>query len=137
MTMTIKSETITKGFVAAGLMNMAVLLFSRFFTNAVIPESDPAVMSNFGLLMIVVWGLAYISIAKNYHTVKWLVAVFAVEKFIYGFIWIQWMLNNNVSDVFAKDKMAGIFYAIYGANDWMFFIFFLLVFIRLMNNSNH
>jgi len=135
--MTIKSETITKGFVAAGLMNMAVLLFSRFFTNAVIPESDPAVMSNFGLLMIVVWGLAYISIAKNYHTVKWLVAVFAVEKFIYGFIWIQWMLNNNVSDVFAKDKMAGIFYAIYGANDWMFFIFFLLVFIRLMNNSNH
>lgn len=135
--MTIKTETISKGFVAAGLMNMAVLLFSRFFTNAAIPESDPAVMSNFGLLMIVVWGLAYISVAKNYPTVKWLVALFAVEKLIYGFVWIQWMLNNNVSDVFAKDKMAGIFYAIYGVNDWMFFIFFSLVFIRLMNVSNH
>ncbi len=129
---TMKSETITKGFVLAGLMNMTVLVFSRFFTNPVIPESDPVVMSNFGLLMIIVWGLAYISIAKNYHSVKWLVAVFTVEKFIYGSIWINWMLNNSVLDVFAKDKMAGMFYSIYGVNDWIFFIFFLIVFIRLI-----
>lgn len=134
---TIKSETITKGFVIAGLFNMTVLIFSRFFTNPVIPESDPVVMSNFGLLMIVVWGLAYISVAKNYQSVKWLIAVFAVEKLIYGFIWIKWMLNNNLLDVFAKDKMAGIFYAIYGVNDWIFFIFFLLVFIRLIKFRNN
>lgn len=137
MTMTIKSETITKGFVIAGLMNMAVLVFSRFFTNSVIPESDPVVMSNFGLVMIVVWGLAFISVARNYHSVKWLVGVFAIEKFIYGFIWIKWMLKNNVLDVFAKDKMAGIFYSVYGLNDWMFFIFFLLVFIRLIKIGNN
>lgn len=137
MTMTIKSETITKGFVIAGLMNMAVLVFSRFFTNSVIPESDPVVMSNFGLLMIVVWGLVFISVARNYHSVKWLVGVFAIEKFIYGFIWIKWMLNNNVLEVFAKDKMAGIFYSVYGVNDWMFFIFFLLVFIRLIKIGNN
>ena len=136
MNLTLKSETITKGFVIAGLMNMAVLVFSRFFTNPIIPESDPDVMSNFGLLMIVVWGLAYISIAKNYHNVKWLVGVFAVEKLIYGFIWTKWMLNNNVLDVFAKDIMAGMFYTIYGVNDWMFFIFFLLVFIRLIKFEN-
>lgn len=134
---TIKSETITKGFVLAGLFNMTVLIFSRFFTNSVIPESDPIVMSNFGLLMIVVWGLAYISVAKNYYTVKWLVAVFAIEKLIYGFIWIKWMLNNNVFDVFSKDIMAGIFYSIYGVNDWIFFIFFLLVFIRLIKLGNN
>lgn len=130
--MNIKSEIITKGFVTAGLMNMAVLIFSRFFTNAVIAEYDPVVMSNFGLLMIVIWGLAYISVAKNYTDVKWLVGVFAIEKFIYGFIWVKWMLNNNVSDVFSKDVMAGIFYSIYGVNDWIFFIFFLLVFLRLI-----
>ncbi|MBK8450280.1 MAG: hypothetical protein IPL42_09775 [Saprospiraceae bacterium] len=135
--MTIKSETISKGFVIAGFMNMTVFVFSRFFTNSVIPEFDPVVMSNFGLLMIVLWGLAYISVAKNYHNVKWLVGIFAVEKFIYGFIWIKWMLNNNVSDVFTKDKMAGIFYAIYGVNDWMFFIFFLFVFIRLTKFGNN
>ena len=135
--MTIKSETITKGFVFAGLMNMTVLVFSKFFTNSVIPESDPVVMSNFGLIMIVVWGLSYISVAKNYHNVKWLVGVFAVEKFIYGFIWTKWMLNNDVMDVFSKDKMAGIFYSTYGVNDWMFFIFFLLVFIRLIKFGNN
>ncbi|WP_339697767.1 hypothetical protein [Algoriphagus aquimarinus] len=135
--MTITTKTISKGFVTAGLMNMAVLVFSRFFTNPVIPEFDPVVMSNFGLLMIVVWGLAYISVAKNYHHVKWLVGVFAIEKLIYGFIWIKWMLNNNVSDVFEKDIMAGIFYSVYGVNDWIFFIFFSFVFIRLINSKNN
>jgi len=59
---TLKNATIKKGFVLAGLFNMTVLVFSRFFTNSVIPESDPVVMSNFGLVMIVVWGLAYISV---------------------------------------------------------------------------
>lgn len=137
MAMNIKNETITKGFFIAGLINFSVLVFSRFFTNAVIPESDPAAMSNFGLLTIIVWGLAYISVAKDFHHVKWLVAVFAAEKFIYGFNWIKWMLNNNVSDVFAKDKMAGIFYAVYGLNDWLFFIFFLSVFIRLIKSGNN
>ena len=135
--MNIKSEIITKGFVTAGLMNMAVLIFSRFFTNAVIAEYDPVVMSNFGLLMIVIWGLAYMSVAKSYTNVKWLVGVFAIEKFIYGFIWVKWMLNNNVSDVFSKDVMAGIFYSIYGVNDWIFFIFFLLVFLRLIKLGNN
>lgn len=129
--MTLEKETISKGFIIAGLMNMSVLAFSRLFTNPVIAEYDPVVMSNFGLLMIVVWGLAYMSVAKNYKHVKWLVAVFAIEKFIYGFCWILWMLSNNVSTVFAKDKMAGAFYATYGVNDWVFCIFFLLVFIKL------
>jgi len=136
MTMTMKSKTITKGFVIAGLINMSVLVFSKFFTNPVISEFDPDVMSNFGILMIVIWGLAYISVAKNYYNVKWLVAVFVVEKFIYGFAWIRWMLTNSVLDVFAKDKMAGIFYATYGINDWLFFIFFLLVYIRLRVKTN-
>ncbi len=129
--MTIKDSIITKGFIIAGLMNMSVLLFSRLFTNTTIAEFDQVVMSNFGLLMIVVWGLAYISIAKKFHAVKWLVAVFAIEKFIYGFIWTTWMIDNNIKDVFAKDKMAGMFYSVYGINDWMFFVFFTGVFIYL------
>jgi hypothetical protein len=137
MTTAIKSKTISKGFLVAGLFNMTVLVFSRFFTNAAIPETDPVVMSNFGLVMIVVWGLAYISVAKTYYSVKWLVGVFALEKLIYGFIWIDWMLNNSVMDVFSKDKMAGIFYAVYGVNDWLFFIFFLLVFVRLIKFRNN
>lgn len=131
--MIIKNSIITKGFIVAGLMNATVLIFSKLFTNSVIPEFDPTVMSNFGLLMILIWGLTYISVAKNYLNVKWLIGVFAIEKFIYGYIWINWILNNNVYEVYKKDVMAGIFYSIYGINDWVFFIFFLLVFIQLAN----
>ncbi len=132
--MTIKNETIGKGFVVAGLMNiLGVLVNSRFFNNAVIPEVDPVVMSNFGLLMIIIWGLAYISVSKNYDKVKWLVGVFAIEKFIYGSLWTNWILNNSLADVYNKDTSAGIFYSIYGINDWIFFVFFLFVFIRLVS----
>ena len=130
--MNIKDSLITKGFILSGLMNISVLIFSKFFSNTVFAEFDPVVLSNFGILMIVIWGLAYIAVAKSFHQVKWLVAVFAIEKFIYGFVWTKWHLNNNVADVFAKDTSAGIFYSIYGINDWLFCIFFLLVFIRLM-----
>ncbi len=132
--MTIKNETIAKGFVLAGLMNiLGVLVNSRFFTNAVIPEVDPVVMSRFGLLMIIIWGLAYISVSKNYDKVKWLVGVFAIEKFIYGSLWTNWILSNSLADVYNKDTSAGIFYSIYGINDWIFFVFFLFIFIRLVS----
>ena len=40
-----------------------VLLISRAFTNTAINTADSVVMSNFGLLMIEVWGLAYLGAA--------------------------------------------------------------------------
>ena len=46
------------GFIAAGLVNIGgVLVFSRIFNNSAINTAGPVVMSNFGLLMIAVWGL--------------------------------------------------------------------------------
>lgn len=134
-TMRLKDSTITKGFITAGLMNVSVLIFSRLFTNETIPELDPVVLSNFGLLMIVIWGFAYMSIAKKFYDVKWLVGVFAIEKFIYGCVWINWLLNNTISKVFEKDIMAGLFYSMYGINDWLFFIFFSFVFISLIKSK--
>jgi hypothetical protein len=134
--MTIKNTHITKGFVLAGLANMLVLIFSRGFTNPIIPEFDPVVMSNFGMLMIVIWGLAYISVAKNYHHVKWLVALFAIEKLIYAIVWVNWMLSHSLSSVYEKDLMSGLFYSVYGLNDWLFFAFFSFVFIRLNQDKN-
>ncbi len=131
--MLLKNSTITKGFIAAAIMNIGgVLIFSKFFTNSVISDFDPVVMSNFGLLMIVVWGFAYLTVSKNYSKVKWLVGIFAVEKLIYGFVWTKWLLNNDLLAVYAKDAMAGVFYTIYGINDWVFSIFFFYIFLNLI-----
>ena len=117
-------------------MNISgVLISSRLFTNTTLAEFDPIVMSNFGLLMIMIWGLAYISVAYDFEKVKWLLLVFAIEKFIYGFVWIKWILNNNLSDVFAQDQQAGLFFSVYGINDWLFFIFFTFVFIKVLRSS--
>jgi len=129
--MKISKGVISKGFVLSGIMNIGgVLIFSRFFTNNAITQTDPDVMSNFGLLMIVVWGLIFLSIAQKHEQLNWLVGVFAIEKFVYGFNWINWIWNNDLSAVYNQDQMAGIFYAIYGINDWFFFVFFLYVFIK-------
>ena len=134
--MNIKNEYIRKGFILSGLMNiMGVLIFSRIFSNAVISEFDDQAMSNFGLLMIVIWGFVFISVSRIFHQVKWLIAVFCIEKLIYATHWTNWIVNNNLADVFEKDKMAGIYYAIYGINDWIFFAFFLFVFIRIASQK--
>ena len=130
--MTINNKLISKGFILAGIMNCSVLLFSRGFTNKTINTYDPDVMSNFGMVMILIWGLAYISVAYKFQNVKWLVFIFAIEKLIYGCVWLQWITTNDVSKVYDEDKMAGIFYSIYGINDWLFCVFFLYVFIRLL-----
>ena len=127
---------IRNGFIAAGLMNIvAVLIFSKFFTNSVIPESDPVVMSYFGLLMIMIWGLAYIGLATTFTYSKWIVGVFVIEKLIYVITWLLFIFNNEVSAIYQKDVFAGIFYSVYGINDFIFFLFFLYVFFKLRRNS--
>ena len=128
--MKISKGVITKGFILSGIINIGgALIFSKFFTNKTITQTDPDVMSNFGLLMIVIWGLVFLSVSQKYEQLNSLVGVFAIEKFIYGLNWINWISNNDLFALFNKDQMAGIFYAVYGINDWLFFLFFSYVFI--------
>ncbi len=118
------------GLIAAGLMNIGgVLVFSRLFTNQAINDADPVVMSNFGLVMIVVWGLAYLAAAAGGSHVKWLAGVFAVEKLVYVVAWVVWLSGNSLSQLYSTDAFAGIFYAIYGMNDLVFMVFFGWLFL--------
>ena len=135
--MKLNSEIIKKGFVIAGIMNITgPLIFSRFLTNEIIPQIDPDVMSNFGLVQIVVWGLIYIAMSKKYEQLKWLIGVFVIEKLIYSVNWTSWMLISLTS-VYEKDTMAGVFYTIYGINDLFFFLFFLVVFFKLLKPTKN
>lgn len=130
------NKFIRYGFIAAGLMNIiAVLFFSKIFTNTIIPKTDPIVMSNFGLLMIIIWGLAYIALANSYRQAKWVVGTFIIEKLVYVVAWVNWITTNDVGKVYDKDIFAGIFYSVYGINDFIFFIFFSAVFYKLISEK--
>ena len=103
---------IRNGFIAAGLMNIGgVLLFSRGFTNVAINNADPVVMSNFGLLMIVVWGLAYLGAATIDSNIKWLASAFVVEKCVYVVVWLKWLSENSLAQLYAEDRFAGAFFS--------------------------
>ena len=129
-------KLIRNGLIATGLMNIGgVLMFSKGLTNTAINNADPVVMSNFGLLMIIVWGLAYISAATISSSIKWLAAAFAVEKLVYVLVWIRWMLDNSLSSLYSTDVMAGIFYSIYGVNDFVFMLFFAWIFVTCKQKS--
>lgn len=132
-----KKGLIKKGIILSGLMNIGgVLVLSRFFNNKVINGTDPNVMSNFGLFMIVVWGLAYIAVTSKWEHLKWIFGVFIIEKFTYGFVWAKWLMNNSLAGVYEQDTMAGIFYTVYGANDWLFCLFYVFIFIHLSKQKN-
>ncbi|EKO3852961.1 hypothetical protein Q9Y03_004152 [Vibrio harveyi] len=129
-------DTVKLGFIVAAMMNIGgVLIFSRGFNNPVISEFDPMVMSNFGLLMIVIWGLAYLGAASITSGVKWLAGAFTIEKLVYVFVWLQWIQGNSLGAVYEQDLFAGIFYSIYGLNDFVFMLFFAWVFLTKRKHS--
>lgn len=106
-----------------------VLAFSRAFNNVAINNADPVVMSNFGLLMIVVWGLAYLGAATINSGIKWLAGAFSLEKLVYFVVWIKWLSENSLGKLYAEDAFAGVFFSIYGLNDFVFMLFFAWVFV--------
>ncbi|MGL4401398.1 MAG: hypothetical protein ACRCXD_16150 [Luteolibacter sp.] len=123
-------NVLRNGLIAASAMNIGgVILFSKGFTNEAINEADPVVMSNFGLIMIVVWGLAYGAASAIRSNISWLLAVFVIEKLVYGVVWIRWLSTNSLASLYEQDLLAGVYYSIYGLNDLAFMLFFLWAFL--------
>lgn len=123
------SKLIKNGLIAAAAMNIGgVLFFSRGLSNVAINHADPVVMSNFGLLMIMVWGLAYLGAAFSTGNIKWLAGAFAIEKLVYVLAWALWQGQNNLASLYANDLFAGVFFTIYGLNDLAFMLFFAWIF---------
>ena len=122
---------IKKGFWLAGLSNIfGVLICSKALTNDGMLDAQPAVMGYFGLISIILWGLAYISVSKTYDQVKCLVGVFVVEKLAYVAAWLSFITSQSLDSVYQQDFLAGVFYTIYGANDFIFMLFFTFVFLK-------
>ena len=127
------SAAVTKVFWLAGAYNISgVLLFSKFFTNSLLSELDPAVFSWLGLVAVMLWGLAYCSVARTYPAVPHLLLVFFVEKMIYTATWLLWLLRNGsrLPALFAESPLTATYYSIYGAGDFIFGLFFIWVALK-------
>lgn len=118
------------GFQLSGWSNIVgVLVFSMGFTNTYMFEVYPAVMSPFGMFVIIIWGMVWLAMANHYMNVRALVGVFAFEKAAYVASWLYW-LNTQGSElptIWEKSPLTAIFYAVYGANDFTFCLFFAWV----------
>ena len=122
-------------FRIAGLSNIiGVMVFSLALTNERLIALSPIVLSRFGLVSIMLWGCAYFAVARSYRSVPGLVAVFAVEKAIYGATWIVWLQAHGAElpMLLSESPLTGIFYVMYGALDFMFGTFFALICWRSM-----
>ena len=117
------------GFIAGALANFGgVLVATHGFTSDVVAHHFPAVFSDFGMVAILLWGLAYLAVARSHAAVPWLVAVFALEKLAYVATWLWWIQHHPLAPVFEQSAAAGLFYTVYGANDLAFGLFFAWVF---------
>ena len=117
----------SKGFWLAGAYNVfGMLVFSKFLTNPVLAAVDPNVFSWLGQVAIILWGLAYWSVAKSYRHVPLLVIVFAIEKLVYSLTWLAWLLakGSTIPAIAAESPLSAMFFAVYGAGDFAFFLFF-------------
>ena len=124
-------KIIQRGFIIAGLSNiLGVIICSKAFTNDVMLATQPDVMGYFGLISILLWGFAYIAVRKSYNQTRWLVGVFVIEKLAYVIAWLTFITSRSLSSVYELDILAGIFYTIYGANDFIFMLFFSSVFLN-------
>jgi hypothetical protein len=124
-----KAPRYSRGFIASGLVNILGVLgaFSQGIGSSLISEQYPQVFSPFGLFVIMLWGAAYISVARTYRAVPALCAVFALEKFTYVISWLYWIAisGSTLPDLFSRSPITASFFAIYGVNDLVFGLMFV------------
>jgi len=120
------SPSYSNFYILAGLYNFSILMFSKLFTNNLFEKYDSAHFNLHGVISVVLWGLAYISVYKHHHKLFLTNFVFAIEKFYYAYIWATWMRSNhmNITAMINEDLLTGSFFAIYGVGDFLFGLFF-------------
>lgn len=122
------------GFIGSGLINvLGIPIFSKFFTNTYLMGIDPDTFSAVSLVAIILWGLAYIAVAWQVVKVPLVALVFAVEKFFYAFVWGRWIWKHHAElpGIYTQDMLTGLFYSVYGLNDFLFGVLFLAAFLRI------
>lgn len=120
------------GFLAAGATNvLGITLFTQGFTSPTFATPFPDLFGFLGQIGVVLWGLAYLSVAGSWLQVPWISAVFAVEKAFYVVTWLHWLVHHHgeLPAIWKQSALTGFFYSAYGLIDLAFGLFFLWAFI--------
>ncbi len=118
------TDRATLGFVLAAATNALVLVFSKGLQND-LGAIDP-LFSPIGCLLIVLWGAAYLAVARNHAKVPAVALVFAIEKLVYTAHWVQFTLMwpGDWASIRASDPISWLFLSAYGLSDAAFMLFF-------------
>ena len=111
-------------FALAAAYNLGIIVVSKGFTSKDLFDFDPLFNRN-GCIGVVLWGLAYGSMATTFESAPYICAVFAVEKWFYYVHWHAWL--HSAADV-SRAGSAEFFYRTYGIGDLLFGSFFWYVF---------
>lgn len=120
---------IRRALVVGGFINIVgVLVFSVGLTNKYLSQLSPLVFSRLGLVIIMVWGVAYMAVGRQDVPSRSIVGVFALEKFAYSVSWVMWMAvhAHDMAEVFHRSPLTGTFYALYGPIDFIVGVLFLI-----------
>mmetsp|Transcript_27352 Transcript_27352/g.56197 ORF Transcript_27352/g.56197 Transcript_27352/m.56197 type:complete len:193 (+) Transcript_27352:374-952(+) len=116
-------------YLFAGAYNLLIIPFSIFFSNNLGAVDE--LFSPPGCFVICLWGFAYISVHELYPLTPQLSFVFGVEKAFFGLRWLHWISTKYESESmelltsdFWQERIAGLFFALYGAGDIFCSVFF-------------
>ena len=106
------------------------MIFSRAFTNPNLGQQFPELFGTWGLIAVLLWGLAYGSVARGYRTVPGLLGVFALEKLVYVVSWIWWLVARGAAlpALWQQDPLSALFFSVYGVVDLAFGAFFFALY---------
>lgn len=122
-----------KVLLLAGAVNIVgIFIFSLGFTNTFLGELLPSVFSSFGLVSILLWGVAYIAVSDRAEELPAVLFVFAFEKALYAVSWAAWIMNpnNSLTLVFQKSALTGMFFTFYGPIDFLLGVCFAVIGLR-------
>ena len=108
---------------------LGVLIFSKLLMNhATFGKVDP-LFSLMGLILTLIWGLAFWSVSLNPQAMRPLLLVFVVEKLVYTTNHAIWFLKGgSLAALWQQDLLLSAFYSVYGANDALYALLFFIAY---------
>ena len=104
-----------------GLVNLSLLVFfTPLGDGDLVARQDRTFFGPVMLVMIALWGLAYMAAAPLWAGLPWLMLVFALEKMLFGARWLWWIQAEGKAaplDLWHADPLAGLLFLVYGPWD--------------------